>query len=511
MDSATTSPYSLSLLTFVSEDLAYYYGLFGVGEQTFTSFEFIFFYTIGVLLGDFILYGLGFLARYIPFLKKWVHKKRPVEQFGTFEEFLLMTRFIPGTRLPTYLYCGFHGYPLYKFLGILSFSTVFFALVGAGLQIIFNFNIGGEATLFQRLFQALIIALSAILTFKLIVKVYCLKKEYGEIKRPLLLSLFKYRNLEFWNSWFLYLPFVPHFLFFLVKFKGFGVCLNSNPSIFMGGFIGEKKSDIDTFMRQYIPEFLMDTSPFDQQSMEYKYPYVLKPDSGLRGLDVAIINNVNEKKNYLKNSNKKLIFQELCPHKNELGLFYIRFPGNDTGKIFSITKKKFPAIVGDGSSSLFELVLKNPELKFRFEWIFKNSKFIARQILPKGEKAILINRGSHSKGCVFKDGEELIPYCDLVVEVLNKLPGFYIGRADVRYESLEGLTKGEFKIIELNGAGAESTNIYDPTFSKRKVYNILYHQWKNVFEIGKANTDNQKNKGTIHFLLEILLYKFNWK
>jgi len=102
----------------------------------------------------------------------------------------------------------------------------------------------------------------------------------------------------------------------------------------------------------------------------------------------------------------------------------------------------------------------------------------------------LVEAGNHCQGCIFKDGgdlhsEELRTTFD---EISQKLPGFYIGRYDIRYSSDDDLRTGKgFQIIELNGAASEATNIYDEGNSLWSAYKTLYHQWKLVFQIGAAN------------------------
>ena len=45
----------------------------------------------------------------------------------------------------------------------------------------------------------------------------------------------------------------------------------------------------------------------------------------------------------------------------------------------------------------------------------------------------------------------------------------------------------DLAIVELNGATAESTNIYDPDGSLLHAYRLLFRQWSLVFAIGAAN------------------------
>jgi hypothetical protein len=114
------------------------------------------------------------------------------------------------------------------------------------------------------------------------------------------------------------------------------------------------------------------------------------------------------------------------------------------------------------------------------------------RVLERGERVRLVEAGNHCQGCIFQDGgdlytEELRARFD---EISQKLPGFYIGRYDIRYMSDEELQAGNgFQIIELNGAASEATNIYDESNSLWSAYATLYRQWKLVYQIGAANRD----------------------
>ena len=56
-------------------------------------------------------------------------------------------------------------------------------------------------------------------------------------------------------------------------------------------------------------------------------------------------------------------------------------------------------------------------------------------------------------------------------------PGFFVGRYDVRFSSVEGLRAGEgLKILELNGAASEATSAYDAKKSLGEAYRILFRQ-----------------------------------
>jgi membrane protein DedA with SNARE-associated domain len=65
----------------------------------------------GIILGDLGLYGLGRLAAYIPSLERFIPARR--RDIGRdwlnsrLARVILVSRFLPGLRLPTYTTCGF--------------------------------------------------------------------------------------------------------------------------------------------------------------------------------------------------------------------------------------------------------------------------------------------------------------------------------------------------------------------------------------------------------------------
>jgi len=85
----------------------------------------------------------------------------------------------------------------------------------------------------------------------------------------------------------------------------------------------------------------------------------------------------------------------------------------------------------------------------------------------------------------------------------------FVGRYDIRYSSDEELRRGKnFKIIELNGAASEATNIYDERNSLLSAYRTLYRQWELVYKIGRANRDlGHKPPSLLEFLRDWNLYR----
>lgn len=494
--------------TLASEDLTYLGALVLVQLGKLDAISFISYFSFGALLGDLGLYLIGHLLgrkkewNLVKKLQLWLEPKleSSSHEMSSMDYFLLFTRVLPGSRIPTYVSCGIVGYSLKKFSMLLFFSAVFYCLVGVGLVELYHRTVSNpnEISFAIKLIIAGLAFLFTTLFFKFLFFFLKTKKKFGSILPFAWIHLFRLRYPEFWPSVALYLPFVPLFIYLLIKHRGFKA-LYCNPSIYMSGIKGEKKSDIDVLIKQYLPTHRLKTvlikNPTKIQSDQIdqilldcglSFPIVVKPDSGLRGLNVCKVNNFTELLGTLKKATSPVVFQEFCPKSREWGTYFYRDPETNSGKIYSVNEKLFPFVIGDGESSLIDLVLKKPEYKVRYDLVTLDHSDVQRCIPKIGEVFPLVFRGSHSKGSLFIDAEHLLSE-DLetvLVNCFSKIPDFNFGRIDLRFNTLDELIAGKFDIVEINGAGAESTNLYDPKYNLFQIYSILYKQWSHAFRIG---------------------------
>jgi hypothetical protein len=111
-------------------------------------------------------------------------------------------------------------------------------------------------------------------------------------------------------------------------------------------------------------------------------------------------------------------------------------------------------------------------------------------VLAPGEVHRVGEIGNHAQGAMFLDGAHLWTAAleARIDAIAQAVPGFFIGRFDVRYASEAAFKAGtELAIVELNGVTAESTNIYDPSRTLLQAYRTLFEQWTLVYQIGAAN------------------------
>ncbi|EPG73144.1 hypothetical protein LEP1GSC058_4056 [Leptospira fainei serovar Hurstbridge str. BUT 6] len=313
--------------------------------------------------------------------------------------------------------------------------------------------------------------------------------------------------MEFWPTWKLYLPLIPWIAF--LSFRsirlgslsslGFGTIAAANPGIPLGGLVGESKFEILNRLDQnyVLKNFLIDI-PFrtsenilaQMKLIGLNFPIVIKPNAGQRGQGVRLARRIEDLNFILSESNVPLLVQEFHPGPYEAGIFYYRFPTEPAGKIFSITRKAFPRVTGDGRSTLEELVQMHPRFRIQIKVFKERFPQFWNRVLPNGNIFQLAEAGNHCQGALFLDGKDWItPELERSIEEATRpFEDFYFGRYDIRFSSVEELKSGKgFKIIELNGITSESTNLYDPRFSFRERYAILFKQWQLLFKIGRES------------------------
>lgn len=408
---------------------------------------------------------------------------------------LAVSRFFPGTRLPAYLSAGFRRMPLPTFLAITALTAAaWVSLTFVAIRLAPSLA-GGLAHELEVL-SLVGLSLYAFLT---------LLRKFGPAAyvRFSVLSE-KMRRWEFWPAWLFYLPVAGFCAWLGIRFRGMALPTVANPSQKNGGIVGESKSEILRTLMETSPEltaeaFLVPAGDEEERCTRLREicdenaiecPFVLKPDTGQRGAGFKKIESFEDARRYLAKVSVPFVLQRYVPGPKEAGIFYYRFPDEERGHIFGITRKEFPSVVGDGVRTLRELVEADPRARLISQTYLKRFEADAGEVLEAGKSLRLVEAGNHCQGCIFLDGADLLTeeLREAFDAISRKLPGFFVGRYDIRYESDSELRAGQkFKIIELNGAASEATNIYDSANSIWSAYATLYRQWEIVYRIGAEN------------------------
>jgi len=253
----------------------------------------------------------------------------------------------------------------------------------------------------------------------------------------------------------------------------------------------------DLIPQKFYPKtkFIQEQLPFDEvenilSNSKIEFPFIAKPDIGLRGSAVKKIESLADLKNYHNKANFDYLVQDLIPFPNEVGIFYVRYPNEKNGRITGIVAKEFLIVIGDGCSTIEELLKANPRYEFQLKALQKEYGNQLKDILPKEEKRNLVPYGNHARGAKFLDYSHLIsPQLTKVIDdMCLQIDEFYFGRMDLMYNTWEELEQGKnFAIVELNGAASEPTHIYDPKHSLFFAWKELARHITYMFEISVEN------------------------
>lgn len=258
-----------------------------------------------------------------------------------------------------------------------------------------------------------------------------------------------------------------------------------------------KKQIYDLIPQHYYPKTILLLKGTDAESAgraatenKINFPFIAKPDIGMRGAAVRKIENIDQLKNYAEKANFDYLIQEFVALPNEAGIFYVRFPGDEKGKITGIVSKEFLIVTGNGHSTIEQLIKKNPRYALQYDVLKTEFGNALSEILPDKEKRNLVPFGNHCRGSKFIDATHWVTpqLTETIDAICRQIDGFYFGRIDMMYADFESLEKGEnIGIIELNGAGSEPTHIYDPKHSILFAWKEIFRHTSMMFKIGYVN------------------------
>lgn len=514
----------LAVATLVSEDLACIAGGLLVAQGRIGFFAATLACLVGIFVGDMLLFAAGrFLGR--PWLNraplKWIVTPERVEASSQWFErrgavVVFLTRFLPGTRLPTYVAAGILRTSFWRFLGYFLLAVTLWTPLLVGLAAL----LGTQAFRYFEVFQRW--ALPGFLLLAIIVwLVVSLARQVATHRgrRRLRGWWERWRRWEFWPLPIFYTPVVLYVLWQGLRHRSPTLFTAANPAMPASGFIGESKSAIlgglppdDVARFRLIPRGLPPTerlaavrSFVETEGLEL--PVVLKPDVGERGTGVRVVRTWAAAAEHLALLAGDTLVQEYVPGP-ELGVFYVRLPGEPAGRIFSVTEKHLPTVTGNGTSSLEDLVLDDDRAVVLASPYLDAMGARREEVPAAGEIVPLTDLGTHCRGAVFLDGRRFATpeMTTAIDETSRAYPGFYFGRYDLKAPTEQDFMAGShLKILELNGVTSEATHIYDPTNRLWSAYRTLFEQWRLAFEVGRRNRDLGTSPVGVRHLLRLWL------
>ena len=315
------------------------------------------------------------------------------------------------------------------------------------------------------------------------------------LHRPFFIKLF---NWEYWSFATVYLCIYPVWLWLALRARSFFFFAASNPSIKNGGFLCESKKDIISIIPpQYHPATVFFSIPGngnivlrELQRAGLQFPLIGKPNVGGRGRGVKVLRDEQDVIDYTHKAFLDFHIQEFVPWKKEAGIFYVRYPDQPNGMISGIVGKEFLSVTGDGKHSILYLLQQDKRALMYLKSLQKIHGDGLNQVLPQGEKRIVSPFGNHARGSKFLDVSHLVDEAltNVIDTICQQIPDFYFGRLDIRFDTWEALKEGcNFSIIEVNGAGAEPTHIYDPKHSIFFAWKEIIRHWIILNRISRMN------------------------
>ncbi len=311
----------------------------------------------------------------------------------------------------------------------------------------------------------------------------------------------RFTNWELWNFYVLYFPLGFVWLWYCIKSRAAWFFSSSNPTITFGGMEGEGKKEMyDQLPPQHVPRtiFILHDLHFEEVKNRiaeagFQYPFIVKPDIGMKGILFRKIDNEDQLKKYHERIPVEYIIQDLILLPVEVSVFYYRHPAEKKGIVSGFIHKELLHVVGDGKNNLEELIKNHSRAKHRYDEMKHRHGHRFERVIPLNEIFYLSYAGNHNRGAHFTNlhkeiDDQLHQVFDNLFEYNNQ---FFYGRYDIKTTSIEDLKQGKnFQILEYNGCGAEPNHIYDCGMSLGAAYKEILKHWKALYEISNYNNKN---------------------
>jgi membrane protein DedA with SNARE-associated domain len=523
---------SLVALPFAYEDLAIVLGAYIVVNGEMPAGLVVAGLYSGIVVSDFALYGVGAGARRLP----WLQRHAVDDRVRGFRRALMrnlfalvaLCRFVPGLVFVAAIACGWGRVSLARFtVATLCVSGLYLALM-LYLVIVFGDALDDHIGLWAWpfLFAALGVAAFArrrILAFH----GGATATEEASGAPPLsgagLTALPPLAGLARRVGWaeriprvLFYVPLALHWIALGLRHRSLTLPSAANPGFPTAGLWGESKSEylraVAAQQRAAIADFVVMRRRADPSTLNVdharalclladanlKFPVVAKPDIGRRGFGVRLLGDSAALRDYLATfpNGAKLMLQRYVPFAGEADVLYARIPGARR-RILSLSLRYFPHVVGDGTSTLRQLIGRDPRARWcagvhlGLDPSHLGCDRAALDRVPTcGEVVRLALIGSRRAGALHRDaGDAITPALEeKLTAIAESMPEFHYGRFDVRFESMDKLRRGEdLAILQINGIASEAGDAFDPTLSVRETYRRLFAQQRILFAIGACN------------------------
>jgi len=525
---------SLVALPFAHEDLAIVLGAYIVVNDLMPAGLVVAGIYSGIVVSDFALYGIGFGARRLPWLRRHAVDDR-VRSFGdTLKRNLFalvaLCRFVPGLVFVACVACGWGRVSLARFTMASLFVSALYLPLMLYLVVVFGDALDDHIGLWAWPFLLAALGLAAFARRRILAFHGAAGSSEqttggpplngdGLASLPSLAGLsHRIAPAELIPPFLFKIPTVLHWILLGLRYRSLALPSAANPHLMTGGMWGESKSEclraVSGPQRASIAEFVVLRRRADASTLSFdharalrllsdaglQFPVVAKPDIGRHGFGVRLIEDAAALKIYLEKfpGGAKLILQRYIAFAGEAVVLYGGIPGHG-GRILSVTLRYFPHVVGDGVSTLRELIARDPRTRRRARLhlgLDQSHLGCARGVLDgvpaRGETVRLALIGNRRAAATYRDASACItPALEArLAAVFASMPEFHYGQLNLRFESIERLCCGEgFSIVGIKGIGSELIDVWDPSLSLPQAYGRLFARQRLLFAIGAANRE----------------------
>ncbi len=308
-----------------------------------------------------------------------------------------------------------------------------------------------------------------------------------------------FNRWEYWPLHAFYMPLYPWFGYLALRHLHPCFFSATNPGISAGGMGMESKyATLCKIDSRYLPTTLFlpadlpATTVIERiQQAGLRYPLIVKPDIGYRGMLVEKVYSQAELLAHVAPYSIDFLVQTYIDYPVEVGVYYHRYPDQTSGKITSLTLKKFLTVTGDGQHTVAQLMAQEDRARRQLPYFQQHAPDLLQEVLPAGETRQIGHIGNHARGTAFINGNPLIDAAltATIDRLAVPIEGFYCGRFDLRCASLTALKEGHsFSVIELNGVCGEPTHMYDAqTMTYPKALLTLARHWGIISKVARAN------------------------
>lgn len=298
----------------------------------------------------------------------------------------------------------------------------------------------------------------------------------------------KWQDRGYWISKQYYWQSMGYYLYNAIKYRSLTFFSACNPALSFGGMLADNKTEAYNIIpHRYLPKMMLFDANKDlhmqieQEGLQF--PVVIKPNMGYKGFAVRECRNILELSLYIeemKGLDKEWLIQEYIDKRCEYSIMYHRLPETDLYGVTSISKKEYPTVIGDGVNNIYELIKGFGNAFIDKNHLYKKWESKRNDIPSKGEKVVLHHIGNYSRGSKFYSqmGEIDSSISKAMYEVFDSTEEIYYCRFDIKADSLDEVRKGNFMIMEINGAKSEPLHIYDPQYTFWNRVKDIREHWK---------------------------------